>query len=65
MKDSNDKGREEAEQMSEEKKKKLEDFIEIVDQLDPVSFLLMQNNAKVLLARDQLERERMAGKVSA
>ena len=51
--------------MSEEKKKKLEDFIEIVDQLDPVSFLLMQNNAKVLLARDQLERERMAGKVSA
>ena len=47
--------------MSEEMKTDLTEFIQIVKQLDPVSFALMQNNAKVLLARDQLEKERMAG----
>lgn len=49
--------------MSEEKRKKMEDFLEIVVQLDPVSFLLMQNNAKILLARDQLARDQLDGKM--
>ena len=31
------------------------EFVNIIKQLDPVSFMLMQSNAKVLLARDKLE----------
>ncbi len=51
--------------MSEEMKNELIDFLEIVVQLDPVSFLLMQNNAKILLARDQLARDQLDGKMPA
>ena len=40
--------------MTEEKEKKLMEFGEIFLQLDPVSRLLVQSNAKVLLARDQM-----------
>ncbi len=32
-------------------------FVNIVKQLNPTSFALMQNNAKLLLARDELERK--------
>lgn len=40
--------------MTEEKEKKLMEFGEIFLQLDPVSRLIVQSNAKVLLARDQM-----------
>ena len=43
--------------MSEEMKKEITEFVKIVEQLNPTSFMLMQNNAQVLLARDTLEKE--------
>ena len=53
------------EEMKEEMLPELIKFMKSVAQLDPVSFMLTKNAAEVLLARDLMERERMAGNVPA
>ena len=53
------------EEMKEEMRPELIKFMKSVAQLDPVSFMLTKNAAEVLLARDLMERERMAGNVPA
>lgn len=43
--------------MTEEKKRDITKMIKILEQLDPVSYRLMKNNAELLRARDAMDME--------